>query len=281
MNGMRGGGGAASAATLLDVIRSLDLTSLAGDDTPERIRTLCAVAREPINPRLLSRIAAEVTEPVTVAAVCVYPFFLPVARQALRDSGVPVAVVAGGFPAGLSPLQQRIDEVRSCAEEGADEIDAVINRSLALTGEWQALHDEVAAFRAAAGDIPLKMILASGELQSEEIIARASRTCLEAGADFLKTSTGREAVNATLPAGRVMLREIERFRAERGRAAGFKASGGIRTPEQALEWREAVREVLGDEGLGPHRFRIGASSLLQAIVDRLELLSTSPSPSSA
>ena len=216
-----------------------------------------------------------------MAAVCVYPFFLPVARQALLGSGVPVAVVAGGFPAGLSPLQQRIDEVRNCAAEGADEIDAVINRSLALTGEWEALFDEVAAFREAAGDIPLKMILASGELESAEIIARASRICLEAGADFLKTSTGKEAVNATFPAGRVMLAEIERFRAERARVAGFKASGGIRTPEQALEWREVVGEVMGDQGLAPHRFRIGASSLLQAIVDRLELLSTSPSPSSA
>ncbi len=274
-------GGPAPAAALIDVIRSLDLTTLASDDTPERVRTLCAAAREPINPHILSRIAPEVTEPVTVAAVCVYPFFLPVARQALRGSGVPIAVVAGGFPAGLSPLRQRIDEVWSCAAEGADEIDAVINRSLVLTGEWDALFDEVAAFRAAAGDIPLKMILASGELQSEENIARASRICLQAGADFLKTSTGKEAVNATFPAGRVMLREIERFRKERGRAAGFKASGGIRTPEEALEWRGVVRDVLGDEGLAPQRFRIGASSLLQAIVDRLELLSTSPSPSSA
>ena len=192
-----------------------------------------------------------------------------------------VVAGAGGGAAATAGAAAEEAPPPDCVAGGADEIDAVINRSLALTGEWEALFDEVAAFREAAGDIPLKMILASGELESAEIIARASRICLEAGADFLKTSTGKEAVNATFPAGRVMLAEIERFRAERARVAGFKASGGIRTPEQALEWREVVGEVMGDQGLAPHRFRIGASSLLQAIVDRLELLSTSPSPSSA
>lgn len=270
-----------SAASLLAAIRSLDLTSLAANDTPDRIRALCTTAREPVPPATLRRVAGNEAAPITVAAVCVYPFFLPIARQALQGSGVRVAVVAAGFPAGLSPLRQRIDEIRSCVAEGADEIDAVINRSLALTGEWEVLHDEVAAFREAAGAVPLKMILATGELVTDEIIARAARTCLEAGADFLKTSTGHEVVNATYPAGEVMLREIERFRAEQGRMAGFKASGGIRTAEQALKWRELVGSMMGEAGLTPSRFRIGASGLLQALVDRLETLPTSPPPSSA
>lgn len=270
-----------SAASLLAAIRSLDLTSLAANDTPDRIRALCITAREPVPPATLRRVAGNEAAPITVAAVCVYPFFLPIARQALQGSGVRVAVVAAGFPAGLSPLRQRIDEIRSCVAEGADEIDAVINRSLALTGEWEVLHDEVAAFREAAGAVPLKMILATGELVTDEIIARTARTCLEAGADFLKTSTGHEVVNATYPAGEVMLREIERFRAEQGRMAGFKASGGIRTAEQALKWRELVGSMMGEAGLTPSRFRIGASGLLQALVDRLETLPTSPPPSSA
>lgn len=257
-------------AFLLRAIRSIDLTTLSGDDTPDRVRRLCAQARQPLAPELAGRlgIAAGAIHP---AAVCIYHHFLEVAREALDGSGISIAVVSAGFPAGLSPLRQRIDEVRASASAGADEIDAVINRSHALMGEWAALYDEVRAFREACGEARLKVILATGELGGLTNVARVSRVCMLAGADFIKTSTGREAVNATYPAGLVMLRAIRDYRNRSGYGVGFKPAGGIRTAAQALEWMRLVAEVLGEEWLGPDRFRIGASGLLGEIATRLRV----------
>ena len=248
----------------------MDLTTLSGDDTPDRVRSLCAQARNPI-PESLANALSIPPELQRTAAVCVYHHFLEVARRALEGSGIPVAVVAAGFPAGLSPLRQRIDEVQASATAGADEIDAVINRSHVLTGEWEALYDEVRSFREAAGAARLKIILATGELRTLANVTRASRLCMLAGADFIKTSTGKEAVNATYPAGLVMLRAIRDHFDRTGQQVGFKPAGGIRTPSQALEWMRLTRDVPGEGWSGPERFRLGASSLLDEIVGRLEL----------
>ncbi len=258
-------------AHLLQAVRAIDLTTLSGDDTPERVRALCDRARAPI-PRPLADALSIPPDQLRTASVCVYPHFLEVAQGALQGSGIPVAVVAAGFPAGLAPRRQRIDAVRAGAGAGADEIDAVINRSHVLTGEWEALYDEVRAFRDAAGQARLKVILATGELRTLANVARASRLCMLAGADFIKTSTGKEAVNAAYPAGLVMLRAIRDYFERTGRRVGFKPAGGIRAPAQALEWQRLVREVLGVGWLGPELFRIGASSLLDEIGGRLEVL---------
>jgi deoxyribose-phosphate aldolase len=247
---------------LLRAISFLDLTTLSGDDTPARVRDLCARARQPLRPELAERLGAA---ELHVAAVCVYHHFLPVALDALAGSGIPVAVACAGFPAGLSPLSLRVAEVRAAVEAGADEIDAVINRSHVLTGEWEALYDEVRAFRAACGEAHLKVILGTGDLGSLTNVARASRLCMLAGADFIKTSTGKEAVNATLPVGVAMLRSIREYAARTGCRVGFKPAGGIRTPAQALEWLRLVRAELGEEWLRPELFRIGASTLLGEI----------------
>jgi deoxyribose-phosphate aldolase len=257
------------APRLLRALRSIDLTTLSGDDTPARVRSLCEQARAPLPPFLAEAFTAA-TDPPRTASVCVYHHFLHDAKEALRGSGIPVAVVSAGFPAGLSPLRQRIDEVRASVDEGADEIDAVINRSHVLTGQWEALYDEVRAMREACGAACLKVILATGELGTHLNVARASRLCMLAGADFIKTSSGKETVNATYPAGLVMLRQIAEYGARTGAAVGFKPAGGIRLPAQALEWMWLVEEALGEEWLNPERFRLGASGLLGEIVRRLQ-----------
>lgn len=230
-------------------IRCVDLTTLKGDDTPARVETLCAKAAEHV-----------------VAGVCVYPVFVPQARRALAGSDVKVATVAAGFPHALTPLRTRIDEVAAAAEAGAGEIDIVIRRGLALDGDWDGLRAEVTAFRAVAGPAKLKAILATGELGNPATIARAARICLEAGADFLKTSTGMETLNADLAAGRVLLAEIARWHEETGRRVGIKPAGGIATPEQAYDWIALVRAELGEAWLNPSLFRIGASRLLDALL---------------
>lgn len=256
---------------LLRALRCIDLTTLAADDTPRTVRDLCAVAREPLPAALGERLGVVAAE-ARVAAVCVYPYFLPVALDALEGSGIPVAVAAAGFPAGLSPLSARIEEIRSSVDAGAQEIDVVINRSLVLTGAWEELYDEVRSFREACGPLPMKVILATGELRSLENVARTARLCMQAGADFIKTSTGKEAVNATYPAGLVMLREIAAYREQTGRAVGFKPAGGIRAPGQALAWMRLVEETLGADWARPARFRLGASALLDSIRLRLSSL---------
>jgi deoxyribose-phosphate aldolase len=247
----------------------MDLTTLSGDDTPGRVLRLCAKARRPVRQDLLDELGVGDLE-LKVAAVCVYHAFVATAVKALEGSRIPVAAVSTGFPAGLSPLPQRIAEIEASVEAGAAEIDIVITRAHVLTGNWTALYDEVKAFRAACGPAHLKAILATGELGTLKEVARASMVAMMAGADFIKTSTGKEALNATLPFGIVMARQIREYRERTGYLIGLKPAGGIRTARQALDWLAMIKEELGDRWLRPDLFRFGASSLLTDIERQLE-----------
>src|SRR5215210_8110200 len=223
------------AAWYLRAITCMDLTTLQGDDTPGRVRRLCAKARRPVRLDLLEVMGARQL-PIRAAAVCVYHAFVETAVEALEASGIPVAAVSTGFPAGLSPLEQRLGEIRASVGAGAEEIDVVITRAHVLTENWSALYDEVRAMRQACGDAHIKTILATGELGTLRNVARASRVCMMAGADFIKTSTGKESVNATLPVGLVMARAIRDYQDRTGHLVGLKAAGGIRTARNALDW---------------------------------------------
>lgn len=257
------------AAWLLKAITLMDLTTLSGDDTPGNVKRLCAKARRPIRDDLLEKLGA--TElGITVGAVCVYHQLVPTAVAALKGSGIPVAAVSTGFPAGLSPFEQRLEEIHQSVKAGAREIDIVITRSHVLTGEWEALYDEVKAFRAACGDAHLKAILATGELATLSNVARASWVAMQAGADFIKTSTGKEATNATLPFSLVMVRQIREYEQASGFKVGYKPAGGIRTAKQSLDYLLLMKEELGDRWLQPDLFRFGASSLLTDIERQLE-----------
>jgi deoxyribose-phosphate aldolase len=257
------------AAWLLRAVTLMDLTTLSGDDTPGRVRRLCAKARRPVRADLLEAMGASQL-PIRVGAVCVYHRFVSTAVEALEGSGIPVAAVSAGFPAGLSPLEQRLDEIRASVAAGAEEIDIVITRSHVLTEDWRALYDEVRTMRETCGDAHIKTILATGELGTLRNVARASVVCMMAGADFIKTSTGKEPVNATLPVGLVMARAIRDFRERTGHMVGLKPAGGIRTAKDALDWLVLIKEELGDRWLRPDLFRFGASSLLTDIERQLE-----------
>jgi deoxyribose-phosphate aldolase len=257
------------AAWLLRAVTFMDLTTLAGDDTPGYVRRLCAKAVRPVRADLLAALGA--TElGVRTAAVCVYHQLVETAVAALRGTGIPVAAVSTGFPAGLSPFAQRLDEIRASVAAGAREIDVVITRAHVLNGEWEALYDEVRAFRDACGDAHIKVILGTGELGTLRHIGRASMVAMMAGADFIKTSTGKESVNAVLPTGLVMARMIRDYHERTGHVVGFKPAGGIRTAKQALEWMLLMKEELGTAWLSPHLFRFGASTLLADIERQLE-----------
>ncbi|MDO5658653.1 MAG: deoxyribose-phosphate aldolase [Paracoccus sp. (in: a-proteobacteria)] len=247
------------AAWLLNAVRVIDLTTLAGDDTEDRVARLCAKARQPVAPELLEALGVH---GLTTGAVCVYPTMVAAAKRALRGSGVPVASVATGFPAGLMPLDLRLAEIRYAVDHGADEIDIVITRAHALRGQWQALYDEIAAMREACGAARMKAILATGDLKTFENVARASHVAMQAGADYIKTSTGKEGVNATLPVSLVMCRAIRDYGAATGHRVGFKPAGGLKTAKDALSWQMLMFEELGPDWLRPDLFRIGASSLL-------------------
>ena len=257
------------AAWLLRAITLMDLTTLSGDDTPGNVRRLCAKARNPVREDLLQALGAERLG-ITVGAVCVYHTLVATAVEALEGSDIPVAAVSTGFPAGLSPIEQRVDEIRASVEAGAREIDIVITRAHVLTGNWEALYDEVRQFRDACGDAHMKAILATGELATLTNVARASVVAMQAGADFIKTSTGKEGVNATLPFGVVMCRMIREYFDRTGYAIGFKPAGGIRTAKQSLEYLFLMKEELGDRWLKADLFRFGASSLLTDIERQLE-----------
>src|ERR687893_485044 len=248
------------AAWLLRAITLMDLTTLSGDDTPGRVNRLCAKARRPLRADLLNEMGARQL-PIRAAAVCVYHTFVGTALDVLQGSGIPVAAVSTGFPAGLSPFEQRIAEIRASVKAGAEEIDVVITRSHALTENLSALYDEVRAMRDACGDAHIKTILATGELGTLRNVARASLVCMMAGADFIKTSTGKESINATLPVGLVMARMIRDYRERTGHVGGFKPAGGIKTAKDAMNWMALMKEELGDEWLRPDLFRFGASSL--------------------
>jgi deoxyribose-phosphate aldolase len=261
------------AAWLLRAITCIDLTTLSGDDTPGAVQRLCAKARQPVKFELLEQLGA-LSLPVRVGAVCVYHALVPIAVEALAGSGIPVAAVSTGFPAGQNPLPQKLDEIRASVAAGASEIDIVISRAHVLTGNWQALYDEVRAFRAACGEAHMKTILATGELGTLRNVARASWVCMMAGADFIKTSTGKETVNATLPVGLVMTRAIREYQEATGYRVGFKPAGGIRTAKQSLDWLILMKEELGDAWLRPELFRFGASGLLTDIERQLEYFAT-------
>lgn len=259
----------AQAGWLLKAITLIDLTTLAGDDTPGRVRRLCAKARRPVRSDLLAALGmADV--PLTTGAVCVYHAMVPAAVAALAGSGVPVAAVSTGFPAGLTPFDTKVAEIRASVAAGAEEIDVVISRHLALAGDWVGLYDELRAFREACGPAHLKVILATGELGPLRTVARAALVAMMAGADFVKTSTGKEGVNATLPVSLTMVRAIRHYAERTGVAIGFKPAGGIRTAKDALAWMVLMREELGRRWCEADLFRFGASGLLADIERQLE-----------
>jgi len=258
------------AAWLLRAIACMDLTTLSGDDSADRVRRLCAKARNPLQRRLIEGLGIEELH-LHVGAVCVYHAFVETAVKALEGSGIPVAAVSAGFPAGLNPLAERVEEIHRSIEAGASEIDIVITRAHVFNGEWQALYDEVAAFKDACGpNIHMKAILGTGDLMTLRNVARASWVAMMAGADFIKTSTGKETVNATLPVSLVMVRAIRDYAERTGFAVGFKPAGGIRTAKQALDWLAMMKDELGRPWLEPSLFRFGASGMLGDIERQLE-----------
>ncbi|PJE36687.1 deoxyribose-phosphate aldolase [Pseudooceanicola lipolyticus] len=255
------------AAWLCRAVSCIDLTTLAGDDTVARVQRLCAKARQPVRADLLEALGLP---GLTVGAVCVYHDMVAPAVAALQGSGIPVAAVSTGFPAGLSPFRLRVAEIGESVKAGAAEIDIVISRRHVLSGDWQALYDEMRAFREACGDAHVKAILATGELGTLRNVARASLVCMMAGADFIKTSTGKESVNATLPVTLVMLRAIRAYHARSGYRVGYKPAGGISKAKDALTYLALIKDELGDRWLRPDLFRFGASSLLGDIERQLE-----------
>lgn len=261
------------AAWLLRAISCMDLTTLSGDDTDERVRRLCAKGRHPLQEELVRQLGIENLE-IKVAAICIYHTFVETARHALQGSGIRVAAVSTGFPAGLSPLAERVAEIRRSVEAGADEIDVVITRAHVFAARWQALYDEVATFKQACGRAHMKVILGTGDLLTLRNVARASVVAMMAGADFIKTSTGKEPTNATLPVSLVMVRAIREYAQQTGMAVGFKPAGGIRTAKQSLDWLAVIKEELGDSWLRAEMFRFGASGLLGDIERQLEHYAT-------
>jgi len=261
------------AAWLLRAITCMDLTTLSGDDTDERVRRLCAKARQPIQQEIVQKLGVESLN-IKVAAVCVYHTFVETARRAVEGSGIHVAAVSTGFPTGLSPLQERVNEIHRSVEAGADEIDVVITRARVFGARWQALYDEIVTFKNACGPAHLKVILGTGDLLTLRNVARASLVAMMAGADFIKTSTGKEPVNATLPVSLVMVRAIRDYAQETGMAVGFKPAGGIRTAKQSLEWLALMKEELGTSWMKGELFRFGASGMLADIERQLEHYAT-------
>lgn len=257
------------AAWLLRAITCMDLTTLSGDDTDERVRRLCAKGRQPVRQDLVEKLGIAKLD-IKVAAICVYHTFIETALHALDGSGIHVAAVSTGFPAGLSPLAERVAEIRRSVEAGAHEIDVVITRAHVFGGRWQALYDEIAAFKQACGTAHMKVILGTGDLLTLRNVARASVVAMMAGADFIKTSTGKEPTNATLPVGFVMTRAIREYAQQTGMAVGFKPAGGIRTAKQSLDWLSMMKDELGLSWGRAELFRFGASSLLGDIERQLE-----------
>ncbi len=257
------------AAWLIRAIQCIDLTTLAGDDTAGRVRRLCAKARRPVREDILEALGLA-DAGITTGAVCVYPTMVPHAVKALEGSGIPVASVATGFPAGLTPLPLRLAEITYAVEQGAHEIDIVITREHVLTQNWSALYDEIAAMREACGDAHMKAILATGDLNTLTNVYRASMVAMQAGSDFIKTSTGKEDVNATLPVSLSMVRALRDYGALSGQSVGFKPAGGLKSAKDALAWLTLMKEELGNRWLEPDLFRIGASSMLGDIERQLE-----------
>jgi deoxyribose-phosphate aldolase len=254
------------AAWLVKAIGLIDLTTLSGDDTPGRVERLCMKAMRPLRADLLDALGVE---NVTTGAVCVYHEMIQPAAKVLQGR-LPIAAVSTGFPAGLTSMETKVREVELSVAAGASEIDIVITRQHVLTGNWQALYEEMLAYRKACGDAHVKAILATGDLVTLENVAKASWVCMMAGADFIKTSTGKEGVNATIPVSLVMVRAIREFYEQTGFKIGYKPAGGVSSAKGALQYMTLMKEELGNEWLEPHLFRIGASSLLTDIERQLE-----------
>ena len=257
------------AAWLLKAVTCIDLTTLAGDDTPGTVRRLCQKARRPVRHDLLQ--ALGVTDlGIHTGAVCVYHNLIETAVAELQGTGIPVAAVSTGFPAGQIPMEMKLAQIRESVAAGASEIDIVISRAKVLTADWQGLYDEVRAFREACGEAHLKTILATGELGTLTNVAKASWVCMMAGADFIKTSTGKESVNATLSFSLVMVRAIREYHALTSYRVGYKPAGGISKAKDALSYLFLIKEELGNQWITPSLFRFGASSLLGDIERQLE-----------
>lgn len=256
------------AAWMVNAIRCMDLTTLAGDDTEARVARLCAKARRPLADSIAEGLGLQ--EMPKTGAVCVYPTMVGAAKRALSNSGIPVASVATGFPAGLMPLDLRLAEIRYAVDQGADEIDIVITRAHVFQGNWSALYDEIATMRDACGDAHMKAILATGDLVTLSNVYAASMVAMQAGADFIKTSTGKEGVNATLPVSLTMVRALRDYGERTGVKIGFKPAGGMKTGKDAISWQILMKEELGREWLEPDLFRFGASSMLGDIERQLE-----------
>ncbi|MCW1931361.1 deoxyribose-phosphate aldolase [Pararhodobacter zhoushanensis] len=256
------------AAWMVNAIRCMDLTTLAGDDTEARVARLCAKARRPIADSIAEGLGLQ--EMPKTGAVCVYPTMVGAAKRALSNSGIPVASVATGFPAGLMPLDLRLAEIRYAVDQGADEIDIVITRAHVFQGNWSALYDEIAIMREACGEAHMKAILATGDLVTLSNVYAASMVAMQAGADFIKTSTGKEGVNATLPVSLTMVRALRDYGERTGVKIGFKPAGGMKTGKDAISWQILMKEELGREWLEPDLFRFGASSMLGDIERQLE-----------
>jgi deoxyribose-phosphate aldolase len=259
----------AQAAWLLKAITCIDLTTLNGDDTRGRVARLCAKAMRPVRADLLEALGVS-DKRITTGAVCVYHRFVATAVDALGGSGIPVAAVSTGFPAGLNPHREKLHEIEASVEDGAAEIDIVITREHVLTQNWRALYDEMRDFRAACGEAHVKAILATGDLRTLRNVARAAMICMMAGADFIKTSTGKEGFNATLLVTLTMLRMIREYHERTGFKVGFKPAGGISAAKDVLNYQILMKEELGREWLEPGLFRIGASTLLADIERQLE-----------
>jgi len=257
------------AAWLLKAVSCIDLTTLAGDDTPGRVRRLCAKAKQPVRQDVLEKLGVGDLD-LNVGAVCVYHSMIPAAVDALQGTDIPVAAVSTGFPAGQSPLDTKLREIKASVRAGANEIDIVISRGLVLTGQWKKLYDEVRAFREACGPAHMKTILGTGDLVTLRNVARASAVCMMAGADFIKTSTGKEGINATLPVSLVMVRMIRDYYERTGQLIGYKPAGGVSAAKDALAYLALMKEELGRSWLEPELFRFGASSLLGDIERQLE-----------
>ena len=257
------------AAWLLKAITLIDLTTLNSDDTDGRVERLCAKARHPVRQDILDGLGVGELK-IEPGAVCVYHRFVATAVAALKGTDIPVAAVSTGFPHGLAPLETRLGEIEASVAAGAKEIDIVIERGMVLTGDWPALYSEVRAFRKACGDAHIKTILGTGDLATLDQVAKASLVCMLAGADFIKTSTGKEKVNATLPVSLAMIRMIRWFHEETGIEIGYKPAGGISSAKTALDYMALIKEELGTHWLQPHLFRFGASSLLTDIERQLE-----------
>lgn len=257
------------AAWLLRAVTCIDLTTLAGDDTPGNVIRLCAKAKNPVRKDILEAMGMADAN-ITTGAVCVYHNHIATAKAALAGSGLPIAAVSTAFPAGQIPFKERIKQIELSVAAGAKEIDIVISRRLVHLSDWKGLYDEITAYRKACGDAHMKSILATGEISTYTKVAKASMVCMMAGSDFIKTSTGKEGVNATLPVSLVMIRAIRTYHELTGLMVGFKPAGGIRTAKQSTAWLMLIKEELGDAWLNNEYFRFGASSLLGDIERQLE-----------